>query len=569
MEKRNNRLYNLFIQTGLFSEDELTRLFEKQKNKGGSFVSFLIESGRVAEEKLLRSLSGVLRLSYVRPADLKIEPSVLSRLPVKVIHQYNIIPVKEEDGALTIATNDPFSLSLFDNLRLVSGKDIIIVLSSGGEISKAIKEYYGVGAETLDEMLQSDNLQLHPGEEAKKKDIEDLTQDASVVKFVNQIIREAHQSRATDIHIEPLEDDLRIRYRIDGVLHQTSTPAELKHFQPAVISRVKIMAKMDIAEKRLPQDGRINLRVGGDEIDIRVSTIPIIYGESVSMRLLSRGQIFLGLNELGIEEKDREAIARFIRQPHGIILVTGPTGCGKSTSLYAFLSSINSMDKRIITIEEPVEYELKGVNQIEVQPKIDLTFANGLRSILRQDPDIIMVGEIRDLETAEISIRAALTGHLVFSTLHTNDAGGAATRLLDMGIEPYLVTSSVNAIIAQRLVRVICPHCREEEKLEGEYLKGLGFPVEKKKDNLFLRGRGCEKCRFTGYRGRTGIYEVLILNEEINRLILERVSSGRIKAKAIAAGMSTLRDDGWDKVIKGVTTIEEVLRVTQEEEETD
>jgi type II secretory ATPase GspE/PulE/Tfp pilus assembly ATPase PilB-like protein len=346
-------------------------------------------------------------------------------------------------------------------------------------------------------------------------------------------------------------------------------PPQLKRFQAALISRIKVMSGMNISEKRLPQDGRINVRIKGEEIDIRVSTVPTVYGESVSLRLLTRGKIFLSLDKLGFSQLEEQAIREIIIKPHGIFLVTGPTGSGKSTSLYAFLSTINSVHKRIITIEEPVEYELKGINQIAVRPEIGLTFAMGLRHILRQDPNVIMVGEIRDLETAEIAIRAALTGHLVFSTLHTNDAPSAFTRLIDMGIEPFLVASSVEAVMAQRLVRTICPHCKQEQKVERDYLHRIGFPADQVQTAKFWRGAGCEQCRQLGYQGRMGIYELLILNEALRPLILNRSPASTIAQRAMESGMRSLRTDGWNKVKAGSTTIEEVLRVTQIEEHLD
>ncbi|MBM3877947.1 MAG: type II/IV secretion system protein, partial [Verrucomicrobia bacterium] len=398
------------------------------------------------------------------------------------------------------------------------------------------------------------------------KEITGDDQEASVIKFVNQIIWEAFKDRATDIHFEPAEDELRIRYRIDGILHQTPMPPQLKKYQAALISRVKVMSGMNIAEKRLPQDGRINVRIKGEEIDIRVSTVPTVYGESLSLRLLTRGKIFFGLDKLGFPDHEQTIIRDLILKPHGILLVTGPTGSGKSTSLYAFLSSINSVTKRIITIEEPVEYELKGINQIAVRSDIGLTFAVGLRHILRQDPNVIMVGEIRDLETAEIAIRAALTGHLVFSTLHTNDAPSAFTRLIDMGIEPFLVASSLEAVMAQRLVRTICPICKAPQKVERSYLKRIGFPEEEIDSTKFLKGAGCEDCRQLGYQGRTGIHELLLVNEQLRPLIMNRAPASTIAHEAITGGMRTLRVDGWRKVKAGITTIEEVIRVTQTEE---
>src|SRR5213076_386112 len=457
----------------------------------------------------------------------------------------------------------PLDTAMLNAVQFDAQCPVEIAVAPKDEIEKAMKKYYGVGAETLDELAQDEPIELLVGED---KEITEGDQEASVIKFVNQIIWEAYKDRSTDIHFEPAEDELRIRYRIDGILHQTPMPPQLKRFQAAIISRIKVMSGMNIAEKRLPQDGRINVRIKGEEIDIRVSTVPTVYGESVSLRLLTRGKIFLSLDKLGFAPIEEHAIREIIIKPHGIFLVTGPTGSGKSTSLYAFLSTINSVHKRIITIEEPVEYELKGINQIAVRPDIGLTFAMGLRHILRQDPNVIMVGEVRDLETAEIAIRASLTGHLVFSTLHTNDAPSAFTRLIDMGIEPFLVASSVEAIIAQRLVRNICLSCKTERKVERDYLRRIGFPVEEIETAKFWHGVGCEECRQLGYQGRQGIYEILILNEALRPLILGRAASSTIAQKAIEEGMRTLRVDGWNKVRHGLSTIEEVLRVTQTEE---
>jgi type II secretory ATPase GspE/PulE/Tfp pilus assembly ATPase PilB-like protein len=400
-------------------------------------------------------------------------------------------------------------------------------------------------------------------------DIDATDEDASVVKFMNQIIWEAHQQGSTDIHIEPMEKDLRIRYRIDGVLHQTPVPPQIKRFQSAIIARIKVMAKLDIAEKRLPQDGRIGVRIKGEDIDIRVSTMPTTYGESVSLRLLMRSQALMGLANLGLRPMDEKLLQKIIHKPYGIVLVTGPTGSGKSTSLYAYLNTINSVDKRIITAEDPIEYEMKGVNQVQMKPEIGLNFAQTLRAILRQDPDVIMVGEIRDGETAEIAIQAALTGHLVFSTLHTNDAASGFTRLLDMGVEPFLVASSIEALVAQRLVRRLCTHCKvPANDLDLELLKETGFPVHELENNTIYEPVGCEECRSSGYAGRTGIYEVLVVNDHIRPLIVNHSPASAIKHVAIGKnGMRTLRDDGWSKVLAGVTTVEEVIRVSEEDED--
>ncbi len=465
-----------------------------------------------------------------------------------------------------MAVSNPFDAAMLGAVQFDARVPVNFALTPRAEIEKSLKKFYGVGAETLDEIAKEDD---DLDSLAEDMEITDDNQEASVIRFVNQIIWEAYKDRATDIHFEPAEDELRIRYRIDGILHQTPMPPQLKRYQASLISRIKVMSGMNIAEKRLPQDRRINVRIKGEEIDIRVSTVPTVYGESVSLRLLTRGKIFLSLDKLGFAPKDEAMIRDIIIKPHGIFLVTGPTGSGKSTSLYAFLSAINSVHKRIITIEEPVEYELKGINQIAVRPEIGLTFAMGLRHILRQDPNVVMVGEIRDQETAEIAIRASLTGHLVFSTLHTNDAPSAFTRLIDMGIEPFLVASSVEAVMAQRLVRTICPHCKAEQKVDADYLRRIGFPGDEISTAKFWHGVGCEECRQFGYQGRKGIYELLIVTEAIRPLIMNRANATAIAQRAMEAGMRTLRTDGWNKVKNGETTIEEVLRVTQMEEHLD
>ena len=558
-------LRQLLARSGLLAEDQAAELLKTPRKPGESLVSILVKSGAVSEENLLHALAESLHLSFTRLTDKEVEADARAKVPTKVVFQYNVMPMRADNGTLLVATNDPFNLAMIESIRLVTKCRVQLALCTEADILKALKRYYGVGAETLDELIQKNVLDLDAPEQITKEDLESGDQEASVVKFVNQIIWEAFKERSTDIHFEPMENDLRIRYRVDGVLHQTPVPPQLKRFQAAIISRIKVMSNMDIAERRLPQDGRINVRSGGEEIDVRVSTIPTAYGESVSLRLLTRSSIFLGLDSLGLNHEDEKIVRKLVDLPHGIILVTGPTGSGKSTSLYAFLSTINSIDQRIITIEEPIEYELPGVNQMQVKPDIGLTFASGLRHILRQDPDVIMVGEVRDLDTAEIAIRAALTGHLVFSTLHTNDAAGAITRLIDMGIEPFLVSSSVEALIAQRLVRTICRSCKEQYQPEIEFLREVNFP-DLDRQPKFYRGRGCEECRFTGYKGRTGIYEILVMAENLRPLIIERTSSTTLKQAACANGMKTLRDDGWGKVRAGITTVEEVARVTQEDE---
>ena len=549
--------------------DEWTKAWKIAVASGSqeSLLAFVCRESGLAEDVFLQRLAQALNWPFLDLPKLKVPAEARTRISTKVAFQYSVLPTQVTDSALQVAVSNPFDTAMLNAVRFDARGTVQFALATRIEIEKALKNFYGVGAETLGELDQDEalvDLELPTDKEITESD-----QEASVIKFVNQVIWEAYKDRSTDIHFEPAEDELRIRYRIDGILHQTPMPPQLKRFQAALISRIKVMSGMNISEKRLPQDGRINVRIKGEEIDIRVSTVPTVYGESVSLRLLTRGKIFLSLDKLGFSPLEEAAIREIIVKPHGIFLVTGPTGSGKSTSLYAFLSTINSVHKRIITIEEPVEYELKGINQIAVRPEIGLTFAMGLRHILRQDPNVIMVGEIRDLETAEIAIRAALTGHLVFSTLHTNDAPSAFTRLIDMGIEPFLVASSVESVMAQRLVRTICPHCKSEQKVEPDYLRRIGFPEDEIPTATFWHGAGCERCRQLGYQGRMGIYELLILNEGIRPLILNRAPASTIAQKAIDFGMRTLRVDGWNKVRNGQTTIEEVLRVTQIEEHLD
>ena len=558
-------LAGLLRGLGLFTSEQVQTLLERPQAGGGSLTRAVAEQG-VTEEAYLEALARALELPFVRLGEQKIESAVLQRLPTKVVFQYNVIPLAAEGSALRVATSDPFLPGLMDVLRVAAGSRVRFALSPAADLDKAVKTLYGVGADTVDRMMQDGRIDVAPEEDLFQRDLSEVDQEASVVKFVNQIIWEAFQDRATDIHLEPMETDLRIRYRIDGVLHQTPAPPQLKRFQAAILSRVKVMAGMDIAEKRLPQDGRISLRIRGEEIDVRVSTMPTVYGESVSLRLLTRSAGLLGMDKLGLSARDGVILNKLIHKPHGILLVTGPTGSGKSTSLYAWLHTINSIDKRILTIEEPIEYEMAGINQIQVRPEIGLTFAVGLRHILRQDPDVIMVGEVRDKETAEIAIRAALTGHLVFSTLHTNDASGAVTRLVDMGIEPFLVASSIEALIAQRLVRRLCPLCRQPWKLDESVLVNADFPLERLSEGTIYEAVGCETCRRTGFHGRTGIYEILLVDDYIRPLVIARASSSEIKTMALQQGMHTLRQDGWTKVLEGVTTLEEVLRVSEEDE---
>ncbi len=497
----------------------------------------------------------------------EIDESINLRISPKYMEEYRFIPLRIKDGTLRVAFADPQDIYTIDDLRSLLHMEIEPVAASPEEILEAIRKYYGEGVETIEKMVKDmseDDLALVEDRGNGTQDLRDLASQAPVIKLVNLIIIEALKKRASDIHLEAMEDQLRVRYRIDGILHDISSPA--KRFQAAIISRLKIMAELNIAERRLAQDGRIRMRIGDKDIDFRVSTVPTLYGESVVIRILDKSSILMSLEDIGFSAEMYEKFSKLIKRPHGIILVTGPTGSGKTTTLYAVLEKINSPEKKIITLEDPVEYHLAGINQIPIKPKIGFTFATGLRSIVRQDPDIIMIGEMRDFETAEIAIHSALTGHLVFSTIHTNDAPGGMTRMVDMGVEGYLVASAVEGIMAQRLVRRICRSCREEIQPEKGVLEELNLARGSRRDIHIYHGRGCEECNFTGYMGRVGIFELLIMTDEIRHMILDSTSLSDLRDAAIRSGMTTLRKDGWEKVIAGETTINEVLRVTQEEE---
>ena len=556
-------LINLLLQSGVSSQEEAAQLATNLN--GGSWVSQVLDSGKVDEQRFLGAIGNFFRVPVVSMDAKKIDRVALSVLPSRFVFQHHVLPIEVKENSVVLATYDLFNSIGRQLAAQLLKKPAEWVLVPRAQLLRAMKALYGVGAETFDEILKTRGSLdlLNDAETAIELNADDP--EASVVKFVNQIIREAILERATDIHVEPLENDLRIRYRIDGILHEVAVPPQLRVLQSAIISRLKVMSHMDIAERRLPQDGRMNLLANNQEIDVRVSTIPTVNGESISLRLLSRGEQQFNFERLDLGEKQEKIIRHLLAQPNGIILLTGPTGCGKSTSLYCFLSSINSVQRRIITIEEPVEYRIAGVSQIDVKPEIDLTFAKGLRHILRQDPNVVMVGEIRDIETADIAIRAAMTGHLVFSTLHTNDAVGGITRLLDMDVEPFLLASVVKSFIAQRLVRTICPDCVQVVDYPHEYLTEIGFPV-KEHGTRFRRGAGCEQCRQTGYQGRAAIYEICLITEPLRRLVMQKRDGGELKQCAIAEAMETLRHDGWRRVAQGRTTIEEVVRVTQTDE---
>jgi general secretion pathway protein E len=565
---KTRELGEILVERGLVSEADLVRLLEGDRTKGQPLGALLVQQGLITEEDLLESLSEQLGIPYWRKLEeAGIEHIPVSKVPIAFYRQQKVFPIAFSDGGVKVAVSDPLNLQPLDDLAVFLGVPVEPVLSSERELMAAINRFFDRetgSAEQVMQDLEGEDLGAIANEIEETDDLLDLASEAPVIRLVNSILTQAVRARASDIHIEPFERELKVRYRIDGLLYNTLTPP--RRLQAAISSRIKVMANLNIAERRLPQDGRIRIRVGEKDVDIRVSVVPTAYGERIVLRLLDKTSVLLGLEEIGMGEEAYVKYSRLIKRSNGIILVTGPTGSGKTTTLYGTLNKINAPELNIITIEDPIEYQLTGIGQIQVNPRIDLTFANGLRSILRQDPDIIMVGEIRDRETAEIAIQASLTGHLVFSTLHTNDAAGAVTRLLDMGVEAFLVSSSVLAIIAQRLVRVICKDCREPYRPEPALVKEIGLdrssgtPFE----GFFYRGKGCAACFQTGYRGRSGIYELLVVDDNIRGLIMSGADSSVIKRKAVEQGMTTLLRDGVIKIVKGVTTVDEVLRVTQE-----
>jgi len=565
MLKKVNPVERILLRHKKISEKVLKEIKNNNLHSGNFMGKTLVDHGYIHTQTLMETLSTELRLPYV-----KREQYPKSGLPVEglsiseaFLREKIIFPLQLKEDNLIVAVFDPFDLYTIEDLKVSLGKNIRVVLSSEQDILESIESHYGKGGSSaMDRMvgnINDDDLHSLDSMDESTEHIRDMASEAPVIKLVNHIISEAIESRASDIHFEPFADELLLRYRIDGILHEFDPPP--KRLSSAITTRIKIMAKMDISERRLPQDGRIKLKILGKDIDMRVSTLPTLHGESVVMRILDRGNLVLDLSQMGFPKKVHEELETLILKPYGKLLVTGPTGSGKTTTLYAALSKINTPNKKIITVEDPVEYQMRGINQIHVKSQIGLNFASGLRSIVRQDPDVIMVGEIRDPETAEISIQAALTGHLVFSTVHTNDAAGAITRLLDMGIENFLISSALLGVLAQRLVRVICPDCKEEKSLAPTLRAEMGHFG--KEDTKVYHGKGCKACSQTGFRGRCGIYELLVIDENIRELILKKSTAQVIRDQARQKGMTTLREDGWDKVVKGITTVEEILRVTQ------
>ncbi|MBI3322561.1 MAG: type II/IV secretion system protein [Candidatus Omnitrophica bacterium] len=548
------KLSQLLVEKGLITEPQMAEALEQQKQDGRFLGAILLERGWVGSAPLMELVAEHYRMPFLRLEETPADPGVIARVPVKVALHYQVMPLKIQNSTLTVAISNPQDVRTLDELRLALQQKYTLepVLATPEDILRAIREGYGVGADTISRILTDRGASPLPAggaPEEKLEDIAELASDASVVKLVNQLLLEAHNRRATDVHLEPYRGKVRLRYRVDGILHDAEAPPAIRQLFPAIISRIKVLSNLNIVERRLPQDGRASVKVGDQKLDLRISVLPTPQGESVVIRILP-SQMLLDLKDLGFAKEDMKLLDSVIRKPYGLVFVTGPTGSGKTTTLYAMLKAINSVDRKIITMEDPIEYELEGMSQVQVNPAIGLTFAAGLRSMLRHDPNVMMVGEVRDVETAELAIRIALTGHMVLSTLHTNDATGGVARLMDMGIDPFLVVSSLECIIAQRLVRLLCPACKEPGSMGG----GKG-----------CRAKGCRQCSNTGFRGRSAIYELFLLSQPLRELILKKASADALRRAAVEMGMKTMREDGLQKVEQGVTTLDEVLRVTQDD----
>ncbi|MEK9949890.1 MAG: type II/IV secretion system protein [Verrucomicrobiales bacterium] len=548
-------LLQLMVESRQLSASDAEWLAKQQGNGAeGSFDS---------EPEILRWLAEEYAVSYSDLEQVEVEKEVLSLFPARLLLKEGLLPLHRSNGTVDVATSRLFATQGLDTLKSLTGLKLNPVLAPSEAIQREIKKRLGVGADTIDTLKDDASFQVVNDELSVDTDLENAAEDASIIRFVNQVLSDAIDLRATDIHLEPFENELQIRYRIDGVLQDVPVPSEIKRFQPAIVSRVKILSHLNIAEKRLPQDGRIKLKVRQGEVDVRVSIIPMLHGEAVVMRLLRQDGSIPGLNQIGMAERELGLFEQILEMPHGIFLVTGPTGSGKTTTLYTALNTINDTVRKIITVEDPVEYQIRGINQIQVSEKSGLTFARGLRAILRHDPDVVLIGEIRDEETARIAIQASLTGHLVFSTLHTNDAPSAMTRLIDMGIEPYLVASSLEGVLAQRLIRTLCTHCRVVDT--SERVQTLRESLKMAPETVLYQATGCRECRQTGYHGRRAVFEMMAISHPIRQKILQHCSSGELKQIAQKEGMRTLSQDGWRLVEAGVTTPDEILRVTKDD----
>ena len=558
VKRKSKQLGQILIELGYITNDQLEVALEEHRKTPKSLGRVLIDLGMIKEADLVRALAEQVGLEFVDLADYPIDPTSTVLLPEALARRYRALPIGERDGKLLVAMSDPANVYALDDIRTITGRDVQPVVATANDVERAIQKYAGMDSQV--EAMASIAAQSDEMEDA---DLEAALEDAPIVKLVNAIMTQAVGDRASDVHLEPAEKNVRIRFRVDGVLHEPMPPAP-KNIQGGLISRLKVMADLNIAEKRIPQDGRISMKVGGKQLDLRVATLPTVWGEKVVIRVLDKSNALLKLEDLGFLEGPYKRYAESFRKPYGAILVTGPTGSGKSTSMYSTLNILNEEDKNIITVEDPVEYRLPGVNQVQVNPKAGLTFASALRSILRADPDIVLIGEIRDKETATIAIEAALTGHLVLSSLHTNDAPSAISRLIEMDVETFLVASAIDCVIAQRLARKLCERCKAAYKPEQPELQAAGFPEWLWSEiTQIFKAVGCPACSNTGYRGRIGLYEVMPMTEEIERLTVERASAESIKHVAVQQGMITLRDDGLEKVRMGVTSLEEVARVVK------
>lgn len=562
MNENESYIIQVLKDVGLVDDSQIKQAEAAATRESKDVVDALVDEGVVSRMNVLKAVGMKLGMDVIDLEDHDIPRDVIDQMPADTARRYRVIPVSSTDHALTVALSDPLDIETLDSLRYLLKRNVEGVIASKEGISTALDHYYGRQEKTLDEIFARDDG-ADVGISADSEDDQETESDAPIIRLVSLIILEAQRNRASDIHIEPVAKRLRVRYRIDGVLHEVENPP--KRLQPVIISRIKLMAGMKLAEKRVPQDGRIQINVGGEELDLRVSAIPASHGESIVMRILSKKSLALGLPKLGFFADDQQTFERLIGLPDGIILITGPTGSGKTTTLYAVLSHLNLPNRKIITVEDPVEYQISGINQVHVREDIGLTFPMVLRSILRQAPNIIMVGEIRDFDTAEIAINASLTGHMVLSTLHTNDAPSAITRLLDIGVQPFLLASSIRATMAQRLVRMICDQCKEKYSPDASMLETIGKATEDLSSAQLYRGRGCRNCAQTGYRERRGIFEIFVMDDEIRNMIYSKVSAAELRQRAVANGMRTLREDGLRKVVSGMTTLEEVLAVTMGE----
>ncbi len=563
--QKTKHLGVILVEKKVITPEQLQEALLAQEGSSLRLGQLLVKKNLVSQDAILEALAAQFNIPYVRHLEFNDPEGLFSRIPVFFLKRNRLTPYKVDRKTIHVAVTDALNIQSLDDLKLLYSEfSFEYVLAPEQEIQRIINSYFDIlksdAADSVIENLEESDFEILTSPVIETEDILDMANEAPIIRLVNTIITQAVQDRASDIHIEPYEKDLAVRLRIDGILYQMFTPP--KKFQGAIISRIKIMSNLNIAENRLPQDGRIQIKIGGKDIDIRVSIFPTYFGERVVLRLLNKTDMRFELQSLGFSDSSYASFESLIKKTHGIILVTGPTGSGKSTTLYSMLMKLQNPEINILTVEDPIEYQLHGIGQMQVKPKIDLTFANGLRSILRQDPDVIMIGEIRDLETAEIAVQAALTGHRVFSTLHTNDAASGVTRLIDMGVEPFLITSSVNAFLAQRLVRRICPHCKELYKPAQKALAGFDIPASRLKGAKLYRGAGCEKCLNTGFMGRTGIYELLVISNDIRRMIMAHAEAYEIKDKAVQEGMITLLQDGVEKALQGITTLEEVFRVS-------